>query len=105
MITGLESIYPKQKMEDISTSFCFICLLHLANEEGLAIETHADAAGGAPSADTERTHALLDATARAAAAEPASSEEAEEQRAAEARVGRLETLTVSRDPRLRAAAN
>ena len=105
VITGLESIYPKQKMEDISTSFCFICLLHLANEEGLAIETHADAAGGAPSADTERTHALLDATARAAAAEPASSEEAEEQRAAEARVGRLETLTVSRDPRLRAAAN
>lgn len=26
-------------MSEISTSFCFICLLHLANEEGLSIET------------------------------------------------------------------
>ncbi len=25
-------------MSEISTSFCFICLLHLANEEGLKIE-------------------------------------------------------------------
>ena len=25
-------------MKDISTSFCFICLLHLANERGLKIE-------------------------------------------------------------------
>ena len=25
-------------MEEISTSFCFICLLHLANEQGLKIE-------------------------------------------------------------------
>jgi condensin complex subunit 2 len=25
-------------MEDISTSFCFICLLHLANEQGLKLE-------------------------------------------------------------------
>lgn len=25
-------------MADISTSFCFICLLHLANEKGLVIE-------------------------------------------------------------------
>jgi condensin complex subunit 2 len=25
-------------MSEISTSFCFICLLHLANEQGLAIE-------------------------------------------------------------------
>jgi condensin complex subunit 2 len=24
-------------MDEISTSFCFICLLHLANEEGLQI--------------------------------------------------------------------
>jgi condensin complex subunit 2 len=34
---GLKSVYPKQAMEDISTSFCFICLLHLANEKGLNI--------------------------------------------------------------------
>jgi len=25
-------------MDDISTSFCFICLLHLANEQGLKLE-------------------------------------------------------------------
>lgn len=25
-------------MDEISTSFCFICLLHLANEKGLKIE-------------------------------------------------------------------
>ncbi len=25
-------------MQDISTSYCFICLLHLANEKGLSIE-------------------------------------------------------------------
>lgn len=25
-------------MNDISTSYCFICMLHLANEKGLVIE-------------------------------------------------------------------
>ena len=30
-------MYPKQAIEDISTSFCFISLLHLANEKGLQI--------------------------------------------------------------------
>jgi condensin complex subunit 2 len=25
-------------MADISTSYCFICLLHLANEKGLVVE-------------------------------------------------------------------
>ena len=29
-------------MEEISTSFCFICLLHLANEQGLKIESSFD---------------------------------------------------------------
>jgi condensin complex subunit 2 len=29
-------------MEEISTSFCFICLLHLANEQGLKIESSLD---------------------------------------------------------------
>lgn len=28
-------------MEEISTSFCFICLLHLANEQGLKLENSA----------------------------------------------------------------
>jgi len=26
-------------MDEISTSFCFICLLHLANEQGLRLES------------------------------------------------------------------
>jgi condensin complex subunit 2 len=38
VIQGLRSTYSKDKMEEISTSFCFICLLHLANERGLKIE-------------------------------------------------------------------
>jgi condensin complex subunit 2 len=37
-MNGLQRVYPKPAMDDISTSFCFICLLHLANEKGLVIE-------------------------------------------------------------------
>lgn len=39
VISGLQKVYPEEKMEEISTSFCFICLLHLANENGLRIES------------------------------------------------------------------
>ncbi|PIL25085.1 hypothetical protein GSI_12974 [Ganoderma sinense ZZ0214-1] len=38
VISGLHKTYPKEKMDEISTSFCFICLLHLANERGLKLE-------------------------------------------------------------------
>ncbi|KAF2759254.1 barren [Pseudovirgaria hyperparasitica] len=37
LINNLQDVYPKQQMDDISTSFCFICVLHLANEKGLEI--------------------------------------------------------------------
>ena len=37
VMNGLQSAYPKQVMADISTSYCFICLLHLANEKGLIL--------------------------------------------------------------------
>ena len=37
-MNDLQSVYPRRVMYDISTSFCFICLLHLANEKGLVIE-------------------------------------------------------------------
>lgn len=37
VINGLQTVYPQQAMADISTSYCFICLLHLANEKGLVI--------------------------------------------------------------------
>lgn len=39
IINNLQAVYPRQQMADISTSYCFICLLHLANEKGLVIET------------------------------------------------------------------
>ncbi len=38
VIQNLRQSYPAEKMSEISTSFCFICLLHLANEQGLKIE-------------------------------------------------------------------
>lgn len=34
----LVKFYPKELLKDISTSFCFICLLHLSNEHGLTIQ-------------------------------------------------------------------
>ena len=37
VMNNLQSVYPRQAMADISTSYCFICLLHLANEKGLVI--------------------------------------------------------------------
>ncbi|OAL53462.1 barren [Pyrenochaeta sp. DS3sAY3a] len=37
VVNNLQDVYPKQAMADISTSYCFICLLHLANEKGLVI--------------------------------------------------------------------
>ncbi|KAI0313533.1 condensin complex subunit 2/barren [Amylostereum chailletii] len=42
VITGLQDSYPEEKLSEISTSFCFICLLHLANERGLKLETGTD---------------------------------------------------------------
>ena len=42
VISDLRTSYPKEKLDDISTSFCFICLLHLANERGLKIEVDED---------------------------------------------------------------
>ncbi|CAH0049497.1 unnamed protein product [Clonostachys solani] len=44
VMNGLKTVYPKKIMEDISTSFCFISLLHLANEKGLVIEKTEDLA-------------------------------------------------------------
>ena len=42
VMNGLQSVYPKQALDDISTSFCFICMLHLANEKGLEISQEPD---------------------------------------------------------------
>ena len=45
MISGLTKVYPEQQMKDISTSYCFICLLHLANEKGLVLENDREGEG------------------------------------------------------------
>ncbi|RHZ78233.1 hypothetical protein Glove_166g269 [Diversispora epigaea] len=37
VIKDLKKIYPEKKIKDISVPFCFICLLHLANEKNLSI--------------------------------------------------------------------
>ena len=37
VMNNLQLVYPKPVMDDISTSYCFISLLHLANEKGLCI--------------------------------------------------------------------
>lgn len=49
VIQGLGRQYPEEKFGEISTSFCFICLLHLANEQGLKID-----AGAATEVDEDR---------------------------------------------------
>ena len=41
VIDGLKASYPADKLNDLSTSFCFICLLHLCNEHNLSLETFA----------------------------------------------------------------
>ncbi|TIB00128.1 hypothetical protein E3P96_02713 [Wallemia ichthyophaga] len=41
VIDGLKASYPAEKLDDLSTSFCFICLLHLCNEHNLNLETFA----------------------------------------------------------------
>ena len=42
VMNNLQTVYPRSMMDDISTSFCFISLLHLANEQGLIIEKTPD---------------------------------------------------------------
>lgn len=41
-VNNIGSMYPPEQRKDLSTSFCFICLLHLANEHGLDIENTED---------------------------------------------------------------
>jgi condensin complex subunit 2 len=38
VVNSLQTVYPQKAMADLSTSYCFICVLHLANEKGLVIE-------------------------------------------------------------------
>ncbi|KAG9127436.1 hypothetical protein FRC07_013881 [Ceratobasidium sp. 392] len=90
VISGLRSQYPKEKLDEISTSFCFICLLHLANERGLKIQVgEADAAN--PWAG--KGNVVVDDDDDAGAEE-------EDMK----RIGELTRLQVYRDPNARPAA-
>lgn len=60
VLSGLRKAYPKDKMDEISTSFCFICLLHLANEEGLEIKIGQRGTGNS-GADLAMRNAMLGA--------------------------------------------
>ncbi|KAG6877148.1 hypothetical protein C0993_009941, partial [Termitomyces sp. T159_Od127] len=64
VINGLQKSYPREKMEEISTSFCFICLLHLANEQGLKLESAVDGIqafeGSAPKESDKRIGDIWD---------------------------------------------
>lgn len=42
IVHGVTRKYTEEKKKDLSTSFCFICLLHLANENGFTIENNSD---------------------------------------------------------------
>jgi condensin complex subunit 2 len=53
VIVGLQRSYPGDKLAEISTSFCFICLLHLANERGLRLESGDVAVAAGPSSAPE----------------------------------------------------
>ncbi|KAI8923891.1 condensin complex subunit 2/barren [Entophlyctis helioformis] len=37
VVQGLSAVYPEPAYKDISVAFCFICVLHLANEQGLEV--------------------------------------------------------------------
>lgn len=59
VVSSLQKAYPADKMSDISTSYCFICLLHLCNERGLQIET-ARAPGQIEEVDEEMEDAEME---------------------------------------------
>lgn len=40
VVGTIGGMYQPEEKKDLSTSFCFICLLHLANEHGLSIEAN-----------------------------------------------------------------
>ncbi|KAJ5204152.1 uncharacterized protein N7498_005031 [Penicillium cinerascens] len=65
IMNSLKSVYPAETLRDISTSFGFICLLHLANEQGLVLESDINKiASGASTLEeifvSRDVHAVLD---------------------------------------------
>ncbi|KAI5289098.1 hypothetical protein KEM52_000907, partial [Ascosphaera acerosa] len=46
VMNDLKTSYNEPALKEISTSYCFICLLHLANEKGLVLKNKAQLGGG-----------------------------------------------------------
>ena len=42
VVTGLSERLPEDRRTDVSFAYCFICLLHLANDNNLAIESNTE---------------------------------------------------------------
>lgn len=84
-LQALEPLYSRAQYDEISTSFCFICLLHLANEEGLQLSVQ----GAPPGAGGGRTVLTTSADDDALGA-PLPEDEGH--------VGRLGALIAQRDP-------
>ncbi|KOS12654.1 brn1-protein required for chromosome condensation [Malassezia pachydermatis] len=107
-LQGLQSLYPRKQYDEISTSFCFICLLHLANEESLRIDVasassvpHGTASPGAFLAAAARAGRVLSSTddddALGASPAPSAKADVDDAYADEAHVGQLGTLRIQRD--------
>ena len=79
-------------MEEISTSFCFICLLHLANERGLKLDGEDDGGLGAKMSGLQ----LSKSSARRMMDED--DPDYEDPETAEDRVGDIWALRIYRDP-------
>lgn len=107
ILGGLRKAYPKEKMDEISTSFCFICLLHLANEEGLEIQLGGAAPKKQPKALTAAgaggLGAFLTPGRRLVVDDDDDEDEEEDEEEDEDdktfKVGRLETLQIKKDPK------
>ncbi|RAL06267.1 condensin subunit BRN1 [Aspergillus ibericus CBS 121593] len=62
IMNSLKTVYPRDTLRDISTSFGFICLLHLANEQGLVLRND-DASSGFGAGRLEEIFVSKDANA------------------------------------------
>ncbi|KAJ3154952.1 hypothetical protein HDU86_004471 [Geranomyces michiganensis] len=56
VVATLDTYYPEKKRKDISVAFCFICVLHLANEKNLRV------VGSGAGADSRGVTSLKDLT-------------------------------------------
>ncbi|KAL2843684.1 condensin complex subunit 2/barren [Aspergillus pseudoustus] len=62
VMNSLKSVYAPETLRDISTSYGFICLLHLANEQGLVLHND-DASNGLGSGRLEEIFVMKDENA------------------------------------------